>query len=522
MVPARQFAAFLLLLTVVVFPLHSQEQQTKSPVFKSYKPPKGKPVLQETDLVYESWQAFNAERKAVAGDPVAQHEIGIRYLIGRGVQADTAKGAYWISKAAAQNLVPARFNLGILCYNGWGVPWNPFESYRQFLWCAEHDMPEAEFTIGQFYTQNLIVPADMDKAVEWIEKAARAGYAPAEKALAEIKRRVPSTGTAAGSDSTAASPDSTRKGQQFLQTAPVFLEAEEDTTSRQDEWKNLRSALRDADPEVREALGISRIIEENMDLDSLGMEYIRKAAAGGSPEALAVLGRCYERGIMVRADPVTAMAYYVRAIRMDSPQAARLLLRLVQQPESVRALKARAEAGDYEARFAWAGLLGLGYGGVLYQEQAYITDRQALLFLDTAASHRYPPAMIELGLCYYSGRWVTQSQNRAEEFLKRAAALGSREAEIRLAAVAVRSASQGVALQQAVATLHDAVREGSLLAEIALGYCYETGRGVSVDTAEAARLYYSGARRGSQDAYRAIRRMLDAIRPTGKEFTMND
>ena len=185
----------LSLLSCLFQPLVAQQDQKKpddqpkSPVFKSYKPPPEKHALQGSDLVYESWQAFITERKAVAGDPVAQHEMGLRYLLGRGVEADTSRGAYWIARAAAQNVVSARFNLGILDYHGWGVSWNPFESFSQFLWCAEHDMVEAELTVGEFYTENLVVPLDWDKARYWIGKAAKEGYAPALRALEEVQKR---------------------------------------------------------------------------------------------------------------------------------------------------------------------------------------------------------------------------------------------------------------------------------------------------------------------------------------------
>jgi len=48
------------------------------------------------------------------GDVLAQHELGIRYLIGRGAAPDTAKAAYWIKKAADQNYGPALFDMGII------------------------------------------------------------------------------------------------------------------------------------------------------------------------------------------------------------------------------------------------------------------------------------------------------------------------------------------------------------------------------------------------------------------------
>jgi len=64
--------------------------------------------------------------------------------------------------------------------------------------------------------------------------------------------------------------------------------------------------------------------------------------------------------------------------------------------------------------------------------------------------------------------------------------------------------------------------EGSILAEVALALCYETGRGVRQQKGEAARLYRNAAQRGSQSAYDALRRMHDEIRPPGKEFEISD
>jgi TPR repeat protein len=500
------------------------QQQPKSPVFKSYRPPPAPRVLEETDLIYETWQAFITERKAVAGDPVAQHEIGIRYLLGRGVDPDTAKGAYWTARAAAQNVLPARYNLGILTYHGWGVEWNPFESFRQFAYCAEHDMVEAQYTLGEFYTQNLVVSLDWEKAVFWVGKAAQAGFTPAKKALEEIKKRMPQPEASRGSATKTVNADSTLRRQQdsSLASLPIFLDAGDDSVSRGEELRVLRNALRGADPEVQEALGISRIIDENMDLDSLGLDYIRNAAEGGSPEALAVLGRCYERGIQVRPDPVTAAFFYIRAIRMDAPKAGVLLWSLLQKRESVPALKSEAHAGNDTARYCWAALRGLGFDGVLMQHDAFLTDHQAVQFLDSAAGHGHLQAMIELGLCYYGGRWVAQNQPRAFSLWQQAAAMGSREAEVRLAAVTIQSGGSEENLERCVELLRRAVRDGSLLAETALGYCYETGRGVAVSATEAARLYRSGARRGSQDAYRALRRMHDTIRPAEEQFRIEE
>src|SRR5689334_15074054 len=114
------------------------QQRPNSPVLKSYVPTDAHSLVLPGDASYELWQEFSLVRKANDGDPVAQHELGIRYISGKGFPADTAKAAYWIGKAAAQNLPSARYNLAILENNGWGCPWAPFQAYADVLFAAGH------------------------------------------------------------------------------------------------------------------------------------------------------------------------------------------------------------------------------------------------------------------------------------------------------------------------------------------------------------------------------------------------
>ena len=101
------------------------QQKTESPVFKSYRPPLP-PRLEPSNNAAEIFQAFLTARKANAGDAVAQLELGNRYMVARGVEADTTKAAYWFGMAAAQGVTVAKYNLAILSYTGWGVSWKPF------------------------------------------------------------------------------------------------------------------------------------------------------------------------------------------------------------------------------------------------------------------------------------------------------------------------------------------------------------------------------------------------------------
>ena len=186
---ANRCCVLILISGTLAFTSIAQVEQKlpESPVFKR-RALTAPPLILPSDALFEIWQAFLVSRKANAGDPIAQQELGVRYLLGRGVEADSSRAAYWFFKAAEQNMVSSRFNLGILLYHGWGISWNPFESYRAFLISAEAGMHEAEFVVGLHYTENLVVPRDYAAALSWVRRSAEGGYQPAKEVLPELER----------------------------------------------------------------------------------------------------------------------------------------------------------------------------------------------------------------------------------------------------------------------------------------------------------------------------------------------
>ena len=58
---------------------------------------------------------------AAAGNPHAQHMVGLMYLTGAGLEPDERKAADWIQKAAGQGLARAQNDLGTLYAEGRGV-----------------------------------------------------------------------------------------------------------------------------------------------------------------------------------------------------------------------------------------------------------------------------------------------------------------------------------------------------------------------------------------------------------------
>lgn len=479
-----------------------------SPVFKDYRPKTPTPVIEQSDATYQLWQGFRVQQEANAGNAVSQFELSIRYLTGRGFKSDTVKAAYWTTKAAQQNHLLARYNLGIFQFNGWGTEWNPFEAYRNFRFAAERGIPEAQFALAQFLLENLVVPQNWNEAYRWTKQAADSGYAPARDAMVFFQQRgfQPSSSTAASQART----DQSVSQQPVSQLQPLFLDFNADTTRTApdsilfDELaKSLPGSLADSAPKL-----VHSTVVGGSPFHSADLVLVRRAADSGSPEALIVLGRCCEMGFPCTHDRVRAAAFYIRAIRLDSRRAPRLLLRLLDESFFTH-LQTRVDRDDPEAQYVWASLTALGY-------DRRLTDTQALQLLERAAGAHHVPALIELGLAYYAGRWVPRSEEKARELWQHAAILGSDEARVRLAIVTVQRGMANPAVE--VADLQRAVQHGSVLAEVGLAYCYQKGIGVPQNKGEAVRLYRSAAQRGSQDAYYALLRLHDEIRPKEREF----
>ncbi|GJQ21405.1 MAG: hypothetical protein HBSIN02_17600 [Bacteroidia bacterium] len=451
-------------------------------------------MIKESSLDYRLWESFQLIRRANDGEPAAQHELALRYLQGRGFPADTLKAVYWLGKATDKEFDLAFFNLGILTLNGWGLEWNPFQAFDLFERAARRGMPEAHFIMGLMYTEDLVVGQDWKKAYEHVRKAADEGFEPAKKALAEFRKR----GIPEG-------PDARRQADTTKQK-PLFIDFDVDTTSTGDKAL-INDLLKEGSAELRKALGAEPRIAQT---DSNAYALIGRAARAGSPEAEILLGRFREYGIQGRRDRIAATAHYLVAVRNESARALGLIHEIVGQEGFGEELERRAKSSDAVAQFAWAGLVA---GGI----DRRLSGEQALKLLQSAADQRYAEAVIELGMCYQSGRWVERNQARARELWRVAASMGKTEAFIRLKAVELFTDNPTVD-PATIRMFREQAEEGSILAQVALGYCYERGLGVPKNPGDASRLYRNAAQRGSDSAYDALKRMHDEIRPAGEKW----
>jgi TPR repeat protein len=473
-------------------------------------------LIIESDPSAQLLEGFMLIQKANAGDPVAEQEVGLRYLFGRGFPTDTVKAAFWIKKAADKNFITARYNLAILTNNGWGVEWNPFSAYKLYLSAAKDGMAEAEFMAGLTYVDDLVVPRDWNASYKYLSQSAEQGYQPAKEVLAEFVKRgihVGKSSTDSKSEKAAQTTSSkNQKGKPDTSWSPIFLDLQRDPPTATDDSTLLRDAYREANLSSMHPFDRNSHIRSRVEEDS-AMVRISEAAELGNPESLTLIGRLYEKGIDVRQNLILAAEYYIRAVRFDSPRASQLLYKLVRESGFRKLLEEKSGREDPDIFFVWAGLTALQYDMTL-------NDQKALELLQKASLSHHVPSLVELGLCSYQGRWVKQDKNAALSIWNEAASYGSAEARVRIAAAKVTGDFASRDYDTYLPILNDAAQQGSLIAQLAIAYSLENGLGLQKNKGEAAKLYRLCAARGSQNAYFALRRMYDELRPKDPEFQM--
>lgn len=508
----------ILTLLVSVFLLTggiTAQDSSKSLVIKNNQAPRKYPLIKPQYPSYPLISGYLLVKAANEGDPFAEHELGLRYLLGRGFPKDTSEAVRWIKKAVDKNLTVARFNYGIMLNTGTGTDWNPFEAFKNFKFAAEAGMAESQYAIGIFYTDNLVVNRDYNKAYSWIKEAADFGLDYAKETLKQLEEsglvtnyeKKPPPGVDQDQDIFLA--DSSSLMPQNWQFD--FIDFEGDTLTEEEQIASIRELLNKNKDELKNILGVSNESIFDKSKDTSSSELIKLAADNGSPEALFITGKSYQRGIGRERDSVLALSYYIRAFRLGSNKSAEAILSYIQSPSILNLLQKGIDKGNTDAMYAWAGLTAMGFDYRLSYEQA-------LELLEKAAAQNHIPSIIEMGLAYYSGTLIEKDKDKAIEYWTQAAELGSREAKVR---IAFTNILENEFEQKDITTLVAASDEGSVLAQTALGYCYENGLGVRTDKAAAAKYYRNAAIRGNKTAFTSLKNMYDQIRPNEEEFQIH-
>lgn len=516
----NSFCLIIIFSAVFYLSIYAQDT-TQSLAFKNKRPQQQAPHFYRPDLAYQIWQKFRLTQEANAGDPLAQHELGLRFLLSEGVPADTSQAVYWIKKAADQNLTSAKYNYAILLINGIGVQWDPFTAFTLFQSSASDGMVQAQYVVGILYTDNLTISRDYNLAYYWIKKAADNDYDPAKDIVSRLEPRV---------------------SQNVVDSLLNKSGEPEERNPIPDPSENLTSNLGLVFIDFETITDSSIAITDSMLIDQIDMigtdsltkilltdkpkslkelanprniEILTLLAENGSPEAQAILGKMYEEGVYYKKNLIDAGVYYYRALRNDSPSGTYLLWQLTQQTVFQELVQRESENGNIVAKYLWYGLKSIGF-----DRRIAISD--ALSLLDQSANAYYLPAMVESGLNYYANRFGRNNPETGLSLWSSASQLGSKEAEIRLTASRLLDEFEGYNKSEDFKKLKKSADEGSLFAVVSVGLCYDQGIGTIQSKPEAVNYFKMAAQRGSRFAYEELKRIYDEMRPADAQFILSN
>jgi TPR repeat protein len=149
----------------------------------------------------EGASAYNAKNYAVAlreitplakaGNPDAQHLLGLMYYMGRGVTRDYKQAFGWHLKAAQKGKADAQYVVGAMYYTGNSVPQDQKHAVTWFRKAAEQGHAEAQHALGLMYRYHVAgMPQDVVLAYMLWNLAAAGGNHNATEQRAAISRQM--------------------------------------------------------------------------------------------------------------------------------------------------------------------------------------------------------------------------------------------------------------------------------------------------------------------------------------------
>ncbi len=112
---------------------------------------------------------------ADSGNPVAMFEIGNRYDVGRGVDADRAVAAEWYERSAELGFAPAQYRIGSFYEKDIGVDRDIAQAKTWYQLAANQGNASAMHNLAVLHAMGSDGAVDNDSAARWFQKAAELG-----------------------------------------------------------------------------------------------------------------------------------------------------------------------------------------------------------------------------------------------------------------------------------------------------------------------------------------------------------
>jgi hypothetical protein len=138
-----------------------------------------KPALEASNNEFARFEESTKELRKLAqgGDATAQNELGLLYYEGKGVPQNHRKAKEWFDKAVEQGHTGAQVNLGTLYLRGEGAPQSSQMALFWFSRAAAQEDTLAFAKLGLMYAQGRGVLQDFIQAHMWYNLSASHGEA---------------------------------------------------------------------------------------------------------------------------------------------------------------------------------------------------------------------------------------------------------------------------------------------------------------------------------------------------------
>ena len=130
---------------------------------------------------YDIWLPF-----ARAGDPTAQHNLGLMWLTGKGVAREPEQAALWFAQAADNGSASAATQLGLMHIRGLGVEKDYDRAAVLLDQAARGGDTLGRYNLALMYEHGLGVRQDAARALDWYRLAARDGHEQARARIAYL------------------------------------------------------------------------------------------------------------------------------------------------------------------------------------------------------------------------------------------------------------------------------------------------------------------------------------------------
>ena len=451
-------------------------------------------------------------RRAARRDVQAQYELGEHYLNGDIIAKNSKKAKFWFKQAAKLGNVEAQVRLAHCYENGIGCRRNRAKAIGWTESAAKKGHAVAQARYGHYSENGFLGPGRrplIGRAITWYERSAKQGFVDAQFWMGKYYEKPDSLDFVQVIDwySKAAEQGHAEAQQALLRCFDNLGKCEPQQYLKV--LANNKVASQERAASIRVTDGFPTLVEDYK-IKANGflmnaqykeaLPWLIKAANAGYPPAYGELYALYSFGGKVARDRGRERYYRQK------------------YEEQLRWFQHRAYVGNAEAQYYYGYWQGVG-ARPTYARTGYPGTVRRYLAVDwycKAAEQGHAMAQLYLGLCYEDS--ATSSRNLALTYrqgtetpedknsklafswYQKAAAQGLVEAEVKMGDCYLTG--RGVAKSEnfAFRKYERAAKKGDARGQYALGLCYSNGSGVSKSNTEALRWVRFAAEQGLAEA----------------------